>query len=469
MSATQPAVAVEGLRIVLRDTDVDIVDEVSFSIAPGEVLGLVGESGSGKTTVGLALLGHTRRGAAIAAAASASATSTSSRSRAPLVAPCAGAWSRTCRRIPPPRSTLRCASARSCARRSRCTASARAPTSAARASPRSCARSRCPTTPRYLRRYPHELSGGQQQRIGLAMAFACRPRLIVLDEPTTGLDVTTQAHVLGTVRELAAAHHVAALYVSHDLAVVGTLATRTAVMYAGRIVELGPTGRAVRIGLASVHAPARAGDPAPLGPARADRHPRARAVARRAADRLRVRAALHVRRSTRAAATSRPCATLAPRLRVRVHPRRGGAHERRHALRPARRARRAAATVARRRARARPACSRATARVTVVHDVNLQLAPHECLALVGESGSGKTTLARSIAGLHRDRSGLISLRGRPLAESARARHARGAAVHPVRLPEPVRLAQPAQDDRPDRAPAARRVRDARPAPRPTGA
>ena len=74
--------------------------------------------------------------------------------------------------------------------------------------------------PAYLRRYPHELSGGQQQRIGLAMAFANRPRLIVLDEPTTGLDVTTQSTVLATVRDLAAAHGVAALYVTHDLAVV---------------------------------------------------------------------------------------------------------------------------------------------------------------------------------------------------------------------------------------------------------
>src|ERR671936_2246346 len=97
-----------------------------------------------------------------------------------------------------------------------------------------------PDTDRFLRNYPHELSGGQQQRIGLAIAFACRPRVIVLDEPTTGLDVTTQAHVLKTVRELCSAHGVAALYVSHDLAVVATLADNVAVMYAGRVVELGP-------------------------------------------------------------------------------------------------------------------------------------------------------------------------------------------------------------------------------------
>ena len=73
------------------------------------------------------------------------------------------------------------------------------------------------------------------------MAFACRPALIVLDEPTTGLDVTTQAHVLDTVRTLCRQHRVAALYVTHDLAVVANLADRVAVMYAGRVVEEGPT------------------------------------------------------------------------------------------------------------------------------------------------------------------------------------------------------------------------------------
>jgi oligopeptide/dipeptide ABC transporter ATP-binding protein len=97
-----------------------------------------------------------------------------------------------------------------------------------------------PSTRDFLRRYPHQLSGGQQQRVGLAMAFACRPAVIVLDEPTTGLDVSTQAHVLATVRDLCRRHSVAALYITHDLAVVATLADRVAVMYAGRIVEQAP-------------------------------------------------------------------------------------------------------------------------------------------------------------------------------------------------------------------------------------
>ena len=68
------------------------------------------------------------------------------------------------------------------------------------------------------------MSGGQQQRVGIAMAFSCRPRVIVLDEPTTGLDVTTQRRVLDTVRELTAEHNVTSVYVSHDLAVVAQLA-----------------------------------------------------------------------------------------------------------------------------------------------------------------------------------------------------------------------------------------------------
>ena len=145
------------------------------------------------------------------------------------------------------------------------------------------------TDPAYLRRYPHELSGGQQQRVGLAMAFANRPRLIVLDEPTTGLDVTTQATVLSTVRELAEAHQVAALYVSHDLAVVAALARRVAVMYAGRVVELGTRGGTVRIVGAPVHAPAGRRNPAPHRRPQPGRNPWARAVSGQAPARLCVR------------------------------------------------------------------------------------------------------------------------------------------------------------------------------------
>jgi peptide/nickel transport system ATP-binding protein len=94
-----------------------------------------------------------------------------------------------------------------------------------------------PSTDAFFNSYPHQMSGGQQQRVAIAMAFSCRPRVIVLDEPTTGLDVTTQRRVLDTVRELTTEHNVTSVYVSHDLTVVAQLADQTAVLYAGRLVE----------------------------------------------------------------------------------------------------------------------------------------------------------------------------------------------------------------------------------------
>ena len=80
------------------------------------------------------------------------------------------------------------------------------------------------------RRYSHELSGGQQQRVLIAMAFACNPELLIMDEPTTGLDVTTEAHILDLVAKLQETHEAAILYITHNLGVVARFCQRVAVM-----------------------------------------------------------------------------------------------------------------------------------------------------------------------------------------------------------------------------------------------
>ena len=271
--------------------------------------------------------------------------------------------------------------------------------------------------PAYLRRYPHQLSGGQQQRVGLAMAFANRPSLIILDEPTTGLDVTTQSTVLATVRELATTHDVAALYVTHDLAVVAAVATRVAVMYAGRIVELGPAdelfdsaahpytrrlvGAIPRLagGRSLVGIPGHAPSPG--------KRPQGCAFAPRCALRI------------------DECEVAIPEP-VEVQPGHSARCLKAHEVVKYQQAEYGDPIALPESETEKPVLTIENVvgyygPVEVLHSINLTLEQGEILAVVGESGSGKTTTARAIAGLHHDWTGSIKLGDVELAKSARSR------------------------------------------------
>ncbi|TGN63806.1 ABC transporter ATP-binding protein [Nocardioides eburneiflavus] len=408
---------VQDLGVRLTGKPVDVVDDIDLVLAPGEVVGLVGESGSGKTTVGTSLLGYSRAGAFISSGKvlleerdvlsmhwremrqvrgeeiayvpqdPASALNPSIRIGKQLVELL------ELRGIGTKESRLQ--GARD-----------------------GLAEVGLPSDDEFLSRYAHQLSGGQVQRVALAMAFLPKPKVLVLDEPTTGLDVTTQAMVLQTMAVLCRTHGVSALYVTHDLAVVANIADRVAVMYAGQIVELGPKE-------AMFNAPA---------------HPYTRALLDSIPHLSQARALTGIPGRTPAPGARPSGCRFNDRCEFAIDECRGDVP----ALLPI------ADNHDVRCIRARDIGSWDISRGTVpdadpdkarevilsveglnvfygrkhvVHDVSFDLATAEVVALVGESGSGKTTISRSIGGLHKDWTGVIRFDGDELAKGARQRSA----------------------------------------------
>ena len=415
-----PILTVRGLRIETA-AGAEIVGGVDLVLERGQTLGIVGESGSGKTTMALALLGYAARGARIAGGE----VEVDGES---LLVLSEGALrevrGRLISYVPQDAGqalnpSLRIGASIGDVIRTRGAEG----TSRIRGL---LAAVDLPDTDAFARRLPHQLSGGQQQRVTIAMALGCEPPVVVMDEPTTGLDVVTQQSVLREVRRLREERAVSIVYVSHDLAVVSQIADRMAVMYAGRVVEEGPTADLLD-------------NP---------RHPYTRGLIQSIPNHRRPTALVPME-GTALGVEDRPrgcpfaprcpqrtdaCVEALPEL-IDLGP---GLDPRsrhlvrclHHAATPPVEAGPALDSQGPAAARTAAALSvtglRATHRgraetVVAAEDITFDVRAGECVALVGESGSGKSTIARCLVGLHRPESGTIALAGTELADRIRKR------------------------------------------------
>src|SRR5258708_5100642 len=236
-------VQVDGLNVRARNEAGDrvtIVKDVSFSIPKGEVLALIGESGSGKTTIALALMGYAREGCRIAAGSihiddldvatldEKQLRLLRGRRIAYIAQSAAAAFN-------PSKSLMDQVVEPALTHRLLTRAQAEAKAI-------ELFRSLGLPNPTVIgQRYPHEVSGGQLQRVMAAMALITDPALVILDEPTTALDVTTQIEVLRVFKQAVRERGATAVYVSHDLAVVAQMADRIVVLHRGEVREARPT------------------------------------------------------------------------------------------------------------------------------------------------------------------------------------------------------------------------------------
>jgi oligopeptide transport system ATP-binding protein len=235
-----PTLQVEGLSVHFEAPagPLPAVREVSMSVAAAECVAVVGESGSGKTQLCLAVMGLLGRGAVVDGSVKFQGQELRG---APFKVLNQFRGATLSMVFQDPLSSLTPhlrigAQLTEVLRHHRGAGSRQAWTLAARM----LERVRIPDVQRRMRQYPYELSGGMRQRVMIAMSLLCGPALVIADEPTTALDVTVQAQILELLRDLRAELGMALILISHDLGVVGGIADRILVMYAGRIVETAP-------------------------------------------------------------------------------------------------------------------------------------------------------------------------------------------------------------------------------------
>ena len=416
-STSEPVLRLDGIRVSLRK-GATVIDGVTLNLRRGEIVCLVGESGSGKTTTALSAFGYCAPGLSISSgdiavdgevirgAAQFAAIRGTEVSYVPQNP--STALNPSMRVVDAIADTMRGHRREGIDRHA--------------VALEMLGRVGLPATREFGRRFPHQLSGGQQQRVCIAAALASNPKVVVLDEPTTGLDVVTQARILNELLRLREEEHVAMLYVTHDLAVAAHIADRIAVMYGGYIVEEGPADEVLRRprhpytrGLMAAtpdHVVARVLEVMPGAPVDiADRPPGCPFAPRcpqqvEACDVglpvLELRGPNHYVRcpewtrtapvdwAAQVAAAEREAADLTKPVLLKVVD-----------LRAEHRTR--------------------SGNVVAANGISFAIRSGECVALVGESGSGKTTIARVMAGLHPTWSGQVLLEGEPLAARARSR------------------------------------------------
>ncbi|WP_296658867.1 ABC transporter ATP-binding protein [Paraburkholderia sp.] len=426
------ALMLVGLTVTYRTRgrERDVLTDVSLRIRHGETYGLVGESGCGKSTVALAALRYLARNGRVKAGRIAIAgqdvlTLDQVRLRALRANTVSMVYQDPASALNPSLTIAR--------QLSEAFEAAGASAGEALAQvPEMLERVRITEPARVMTSYPHQLSGGMQQRVVIAMALASRPALLILDEPTTGLDATVEAEVLALIAQLRTEFGMAVLLISHDLGVIGQMCDRVGVLYAGRLIEEGATRDVF----------ARARHPYTVGllrclPARG----RSKAIGpldtipgELPAPGALLGGCIYAPRCRLADARCREQAPPPHRMEAPHGERMARCHYHERAIElplaePAQASAQAATAadpaVVLRAIDVSRTFGRGARAVRALDGVSIELRAGETLGLVGESGSGKTTLAKLLLGLYAPNAGgRVELDGEPLPARVGRRSAR---------------------------------------------